>query len=252
MSFDLDFVETFQWFSFLGFMALSIAVLARDHAHQIAIIWYINTLFFVFFVCIGFAAESSNVRLTEVCGSYEDTCKHIYKMLISLDDEVNLLLFGLALAIVPQLLTYVFGILSGSAATPRYVSLAGKIAFWSWIKFIAGLAGISSAAPFATWLAGKPVSVESLFAGIIYISFAFVFAAIYVLLTERIPAVIKAWSGKVGDFANRFVTRIHKFATRNLPATPEPHPHSLTRQALIQFLKSDAVYDYVVQDKPKA
>jgi hypothetical protein len=251
MSFDLDGIETLQWGFFLLVMIGEIAILARRHAHEISIIWYINTLFFVFFVCIGYAAKTSKTQLTGLCGSYEEACKHIYAMVTNLGDEINLLLFGLALAVVPQLMSYAFCILSGSASTPRYVSLVGTIAFWGLVKFVAGLGGILSAGPFAIWFAeGKPVGVSNVVGGFSYVFMAFTFAAAYVLLTETFPEFIKARSGRLGETVGRHLLKIHKFATRHVPEEPPSPPHSLARRALTYAVTTDVIYNFVVEPPP--
>ena len=116
------------------FIVFSIGHLStKGHHREIYLIWYINSLFFTLFYGLGIIAEQKNVRLTEVCGTYQENCKAVYEYLTNVQDELTLIAVVSALAIGPQLLTYILSALSGSASTPRFVSQIAKIAAWSFV-----------------------------------------------------------------------------------------------------------------------
>jgi hypothetical protein len=223
MSFDLDFVESFQWAFFIALLVGSIFILRKTHAWEIYMVWYVYSFFFVLLSCMQAVAEYNNSSLTEVCGSYEETCKWLYDLVTNDNDEFILVATVLVLVIVPQLVTYVFSAASGSAYKPRFVQIVGQIAFWSVVKFIAGLGGIVSAEPMGKRLVGQPIGLSEFFGGVIYISVAFAFAAAYVLLAEKLPA----WFGKRFEHVDEekspirfqikyWLNRAHKFATRHV------------------------------------
>jgi hypothetical protein len=118
---NFDYTTLLKFGMYLFFIISAIHALKDKHAREIYVIWYINSFFFIFFFGMGVVAEKKNIRLLEVCGSYEETCETIYDYLTNSDDEIALVLIFTAPAIGPQLLTYVLSGLSGSASAPKFV-----------------------------------------------------------------------------------------------------------------------------------
>ena len=194
------------------FIVISIGHLStKGHHREIYLIWYINSLFFTLFYGLGIIAEQKNVRLTEVCGTYQENCKAVYEYLTNVQGELSLIAVVSALAIGPQLLTYILSGLSGSASTPRFVSQIAKIAAWSFVKFAAGLGGILIAEPMAKLTVGKPVAFHDFIAGWRYTCLSFLYAWLYITTVERLPVYLldelRGWPLRILLIFHRFFTR---------------------------------------------
>ncbi len=197
----------------LIFLFFSIGSMSRRrHDSEIYLIWYINSLFFILFYGMRVIAEQKDVRLTEVCGAYEETCKSIYAYLTNVEDELTLIAIVAALALGPQLLTYVLSGLSGSASTPRFVSQVARIAVWSFVKFAAGLGGILISEPFAKLTVGIAVTFHDFLAGFRYTAISFFYAAVYIAATERLPTYLRE---ELKGIPLQVLVTIHRFFTRN-------------------------------------
>jgi multisubunit Na+/H+ antiporter MnhC subunit len=207
-------VTLLQFCVYLFFLISSLYVLKDEHSRQIYAIWYINSFFFLLFLGMGVVAEKRNIHLVEVCGSYKDTCEMLYEYLTNTDDEIAVVLILTALAIGPQVLTYILSGLSGSASPPKFVGTVAKLALWSFVKFIAGFGGIITAEPFAKLAAGKPASPINFVAGFAITSLAFSYAAGYVQITEKFPRFLRKRFGDPDSLKQPLVT-IHKFFTRH-------------------------------------
>lgn len=233
--------------SLLGFAYPASTVLRRsNHSVEIYAVWYCYSFFLLLFTGLGFIAERQKKHIPELCGSYQDTCKTIYDALTNIGDELILVASFTALAIIPQLLTYLLCGLGGTASTPRFVSQINKIAALSFVKFLAALGGILSADFLAHLAAGGPAALKNLTIGFSMAAFGLTYAATHVAFEEELR-IFRQLLSKIG--ADDTLVRVHKFFTRNVPEGPPKDPYSLTRLALIELLKSDAVYDYMTQHR---
>jgi hypothetical protein len=194
----------------------------NGYAHEIYLIWYINSFFFVLFYGMGIIAGQNNVGLMEVCGAtYQSSCQSIYNYLTNVEDEVRLIAAVTALALGPQFLTYILSGLFGCASPPRFVSQTAKVAIWSFVKFAAGLGGILTAQPLANLTFGKPFVVHELLVGFRYTVLAFVYASFYVSMSEALPTYFYR---EFGGLLPRAMSKIHQFFTRNVSAPASPPP----------------------------
>jgi hypothetical protein len=218
-----------------------------NHPSHIYAIWLVFSFFFFVFISMGLIAERNNVGLTELCGSYRETCTTIYNMLTDFEDELVLVIILIAATIIPQVFAYILSALSGAATAPQYLWTIQQAAAWSLIKFSAGLSGILIAQPIARFVVGKAsLNVIDFVPGVYFIGAAFFFAFINLWVGDL-------WKGYyrrnfIGDNRKkphiRMLLGVHKWSTRCIPETP---PQSWQRRALIELLKSDAVYNFVTQ-----
>ena len=230
----------------LIFMVGSIAFLSfRGRATDIYVIWYINTFFFLLFYGLGVATKLQGVSLLDVCGSYKDACSLVYDMLTNSEHEFLLFYVLIALALAPQILTYLLSGLSGCASAPYYVLEITSVGLWSIIEFTAALGGILVASSLATLTVGQPVTLHEFGDGFRWIPFAFFTALGHHMLIREMPELIRE---ERNSRVLRVLWRVHRFFTRNVPPEPPKAPWSLKRRLLIEMLKSDAVYDYLTQD----
>lgn len=186
-------------------------LLKAKHTHELYVIWYINSFSFVLFFGMGFIAEKKNKHLEEVCGSYENACKSIYDYLTGFEDEIIIVSAFTALALLPQLLTYLLSGIYGTASPPRFVAQIQAIAVWSIVKFMAGLSGILTAAPMARWATGKSADFFHFTTGLGMLAIAFSYASIHVIFTEWLANRRETMVRE-----NGLVARIHRFFTRNI------------------------------------
>ena len=126
--------------------------LRKDHPHQIYIIWYAFSFFFVLFFFLFLAAGLNHVRLEEIFGeSRKETVALVLHYLQDAEAEIKMVLAVVGLVILPQWLTYFLSGLSGSASPPVFISQITEFAIWSLVKFSAALAGFVLAGPAAKW-----------------------------------------------------------------------------------------------------
>ena len=202
-----------------GFFALcavsGINALKKKYSHEIYLIWYITSFFFIVFLALEIIAGLNGITLTGVCGPYESTCKMIHDYLTDFGGEFELVAGFLILTIAPQLLAYVLSGLSGSASPPLFVSQITKLATWSFVKFSAGYAGILLATPVAQLCLGRPVNAAPIAMAIFQIGIAFTYPMFALgLFFSGPPEAIR--NGMVIPFVSRCVAKFHKFCTRNV------------------------------------
>jgi hypothetical protein len=228
------------------FFAITIHILMDlGYAREIYLIWYLNCFFFVLLFGMGLIAEKKNVHLTAVCGSYESTCHFVYDMLTNINDELALLGAIFVLAVIPQLMTYFISGVFGAATAPKFIGETITFVIWCFIKFSAGLGGILNAEPFVKMVVGKPVSYRDLGPGLLYTAVPFILAGTYAWWRKDMPMVV---DHHFGDKSESPLRRMHILFTRNVPEEPKLAAHSFERKALIELLKSDAVFDYVERE----
>jgi hypothetical protein len=121
--------------AYLGAVGLGVMYMRSRHPSHIYAIWLVFSFFFFVFISIGLIAERNNVGLTELCGSYRETCTTIYNMLTDFEDELILVGILIAATIIPQVFAYILSALSG----PQRRSIFGP--------FSKRLLGASSSSP---------------------------------------------------------------------------------------------------------
>lgn len=105
--------------------------LRKTHPHQIYVIWYIFSFFFLLFLPI-FELESIRPPDNPIFGKEnQELARAVVEYLDDADAELKLVVAVVGLAIVPQWLTYVLSGLSGSASEPRFVKQITNLAIWS-------------------------------------------------------------------------------------------------------------------------
>jgi hypothetical protein len=189
--------------------------LRKQHAGELYLIWYFNSFFFFLFFTLEVVAAKNNIRLTEVCGPYEDSCKFIYDYLTNAKNELILIGAIAGVFIGPQLLTYILAGVSGVAIAPKFVWHIERFVVWSLIKFIASLAGIRSATPFAKLTTHQPVELAEFLPGLLFIAAAFGWANIHFDLHEQREAFSRQLSKSQPSWHIRQVIKLHRFLTRN-------------------------------------
>ena len=182
-------------------------LMRKEHPGEIYIIWYIFSFSFLLFLGLEIAAEANNYRLTQMCGSYEGTCKAIYGSLKSAEDEFYLLGIVTGLVLGPQLLTYILSGIFGAASTPKFVWVIKQFIIWSYIKFNACLSGIQAASAFSKLITHRTAEWDGFGLSLLWLTMAFSYAAI--ACAERAP------STAVEKWAFRQLFRLHKFFTRH-------------------------------------
>jgi hypothetical protein len=85
--------------------------------------------------------------------------------------------------------------ISGAAIAPKFVWQIEQFVIWSLIKFIAALAGIRSATPFAKLVTHQPVEIIDFLPGLIFIAAAFGWAGIHFDLHKQREAFSRQPSG---------------------------------------------------------
>lgn len=189
--------------------AFSIWVLRKSKSHQIYVIWYMFSLFFVLFSMLYAYARASSAALEDAFGSEGGRLfKKAYEYLTDLNGEVQMVLIFFGLAVVPQCLTYVLSGLSGSASPPKFVLQVTDVAIWSLVKFLAALSGIVLAA--SIW--------EGEFAFYKLASAEITLSAAFTLLFWRYVGPATYYSA---EFFAKF-RNIHDYLTR-FSRSPEPH-----------------------------
>ncbi|QOZ69097.1 hypothetical protein [Bradyrhizobium arachidis] len=191
-------------------------ILMERHAHEISLIWYINSFFFLLFYGLEVIALKKNTPLAKLCGSSEVTCVALYDYLTNMGDEFRLVIVVVVLAIAPQLLSYGLSGISGTASSPKFVSQIGKFALWSLAKFMVTLGGISIAHPFAQLTLGQAPNAKDFVLGFAMTGIGFVYAGFEVLINEKLPKLLKAYLAK-NTSVSALLMKAHKIATRNLP-----------------------------------
>lgn len=206
---DLQYASWGVIFIFLSIRGMSV----RGYHSEVYLIWYINSFFLILFYGLGVIAAQNNVGITEVCKPYEETCRSAYEYLTNIRDELTLIAAVSALAIGPQVLTYVLSGLSGSASPPRFVSQIAKIAVWSLIKFTAGLGGILLSKPLVDLTVGRHVTFHEFLPGFRYTTISFLYAALYIAATRGLADHLRE---QLAGLPLRVLVRIHRFFTRNV------------------------------------
>jgi hypothetical protein len=193
----------------------------KNYPHEIYVIWYIFSLFFLIFFALYVVAEKKGQRITEVLGpSFVETLQAIHDTLTNVQDELLLVGTIVYLGIAPQLLTYVLSGLSGSATAPIYVRQIGLVAVWSVIKFLAGLGGILLAQPATKLAMGASVPPGDFLQGMVAVGFAFAIAVIQHAYFDRGFEIPIGFGLRVG-FHVPWLIKIHEWLTRHRPAALE-------------------------------
>lgn len=221
--------------------------LRNKYPHEAYVIWLVFSFLFSIFLPLAFIADRSTYTdLADVCGSYRATCTSIYSTLTNVNEELELVAIFAAITIAPQILAYFLAGVWGTATAPQYVWAIRQTAVWSFIKFEAGLGGIFMAQALAKFLTGGVVGAADFVPAFNFTATSFVYAL---------------WHSQIGDAWDRYYNKhflgnetkpwyiqaiicFHKKCTRKIPTRPKP---TLTRQAIIALLKSDAVWDYITR-----
>lgn len=190
--------------------------LRKKYAGELYLIWWVNSFFFLSFFALEVVAVKNSIRLTEVCGAHEETCKSIYDYLTNAKDEFILIVAIVGLFVGPQLLTYLLAGISGAAQAPRFVWQVEQFVVWSLIKFIAALAGIRSATAFAKLVTHQTVEVDEFLPGLLFIAAAFGWARMHFDLHEQRETLSRQFSGSQTRWHIRQGMKIHRFFTRNV------------------------------------
>lgn len=199
----------------LLFLGAAIFELRRDYPHEIYGIWYIFFLFFLLFGALYFIAEKENTEVVEALGpSFVAALSAVHHMLTDLQGELLLVAAIVYVGILPQLLTYLFSGLSGSASAPIFVRQIGLIAIWSLIKFMAGLGGILLAQWVAKLYWDKPAPLTELNKAVVFVAFAFATAATQHRYFDRPLEIGLAPGLRVGLDVPLF-TEVHRLFTRH-------------------------------------
>lgn len=240
-------VFTGYGFIFIGMFAV-IFYMRKRHPHEVYTIWLAISFFFTVILGAGIIALRNDIGLAEVCGTYKHECEKLYEVMTNEEDELKLVGVFVAITIIPQLLAYFLSALSGSATAPRYVSTIQQAAAWSLIKFVAGIGGGLTGLTVATLIVRGSVEIINIVPGPVLIAVAFCLAFLHLAFWDLWDFLSERYIGSEGSkkFPIRTLVAIHKWSTRNVPPAA---PHSLTRHALIELLKSDAVYDYISQNR---
>ena len=205
----------------VGFIFIATAILRKNHAREIYLIWYYNSFCFLIFCGMEVWAKLNGRDLFDVCNPYQDSCRRLHEMLTNTKHELAFLGIAVGIAIGPQLLTYFLAGLSGAASAPRYVRQIQTVTVWSLVKFLAGLGGIIAAEPLATMIVRRPVSAYDLafiMGGLAITTVAFTLAALYVFATENIPPFFR-WCYthfKPARLPYRWLIKLHRFFTRHV------------------------------------
>jgi hypothetical protein len=86
----------------------------------------LSRLVYLLFLGLGIVAQRNYIGITELCGSWEPTCKTIHHTLTSFKDEVYLLIAITVLGIGPQLTAYAVGYL-GRRAHPHSLGNSNRL-----------------------------------------------------------------------------------------------------------------------------
>ncbi|MBR1086595.1 hypothetical protein JQ621_03810 [Bradyrhizobium manausense] len=194
---------------------LTASRLRKQHASELYLIWYINSLFFLLFLALEIVAAKNNARLHAVCTPYEATCAAVVDYLTNAKNELILIGAIVGVFIGPQLLTYLLAGISGAAIAPKFVWHIEQFVVWSLIKFIAALAGIRSATPFAKLLTHQAVEIVEFLPGLILIATAFGWAGVHFDLHAQRDAVSRQLVGPKPSWPIRQAVRLHNYFTRN-------------------------------------
>ncbi|UZE47003.1 hypothetical protein ONR75_18540 [Rhodopseudomonas sp. P2A-2r] len=203
------------WFTWL-FLYFSISSLRKNHSKEIYVIWYIASLLFVIFLGLEVIARINNTDIPAICQSYAKYCESGVDFFTNLPGEVTIVTAGVAITVLPQVITYILAGLSGSATAPVWIGEIEAVAFWSIAKFIAGLGGIVLSQPVASLLVGAEWSGYQYFGGFACLAAAFTMAAIRVWMTEVLPTVVK--SSKLLPLFRKVHRKFTKYGTETTPA----------------------------------
>jgi hypothetical protein len=232
----------------------SIYALRRNHSGEVYVIWYAFSFFFVLFVGLTLIAIANNASVFDICGTHKDTCQTAYDHMTDPKAEAVFLAALVFLAIVPQLLTYLISGLFGTASTPRYVKHVQAVVVWSAIKFLSSLGGIIVSQSLALLIA-KATFFEPQLGNVPHIGIGFVLrtGASFVAAAFLIAAVYMKLNAVSATFLKEHgfppaLMAFHEWCTRHVPETP---PYTPTRTALIKLLETDAVYDFIAQNREK-
>ncbi|WP_426608952.1 hypothetical protein [Bradyrhizobium sp. McL0616] len=233
---------------FLVGMCAIIFYMRKRHPHEVYAIWLVASFFFTILLGANIVAHKNNIGLLEVCGSYEEHCKQLYAIMTSTGDELKLIGVFVAITVTPQVLAYFLSALSGSATAPRYVRTIQQAAAWSLIKFVAAIGGGMAGLILSNWIAGQKTDPDDFIWGPMLMAVAFLLAFFNLAFWDFWGFLAKKYSMERGliSFPIRALIAVHKWATRNVP---KPRPYELPRAALIELLKSDAVYNFITQNK---
>jgi hypothetical protein len=190
--------------------------LREQHAGELYLIWYINSLFFLLFLALEIVAAKNSVLITEVCGdAYKFACASVHEYLTDAKQEFILIGAIVGVCVGPQLLTYLLAGLFGAAIAPKFVWHIEQFVVWSLIKFIAALAGIRSATPFAKLLTHQPVAIAEFAYGLFFIATAFGWAGLHFDMQAWREALSRQLTGKP-SWPVRQALRLHNYFTRNV------------------------------------
>jgi hypothetical protein len=171
---------------------------------------------------LSIAYASNDAAVADFGESGNVIFRTVYNSLTDIKGEAKLVLAVVGLVVVPQLLTYFLGGLSGSASPPVFVSQITDLAVLSLVKFLAAWSGIVAANNVWTWshwhlLRHSPPNVRDVMAPtlLMLLPLAVAFPLMWMRYASR-------W---VGDFLYRRrifspFRRVHEFFTRYSRSTP--------------------------------
>lgn len=186
----------------------------KKHPGELYVTWYLYFFSLLLFGGLGGLAEYNKIPLTELCGSWEPTCKTVHHALTNINDELILLAAITILGIGPQILAYIFSAPFGAARTPAFVGTIQLFVWWSYVKFLTVLSGIMTAAGATAIIARRPTDTDQLLIALMLLAAAFGTALM-------VASKGKHW--RILLFGNEkwvmpYLQRWHSFATRNARA----------------------------------
>jgi len=201
----------------LGCIRWTCLVLIKHHAGFVRTVWY----FFFLFACLTIAvgALCSQLGAIDAKGSFVGAVgyavNNVLKVIFALNEDMMTAGGLVALVLLPQGLSYLFGgCLSGVAVAPRYIGPVVRFALLSLAKSFVIAGGVFLGLGLVAWMLGWTRMDGHRMVEMLVLSFALLMSAFYTLtgyaLTDskftsddnRVPSGLQA---------------IHAFMTRNNP-----------------------------------
>jgi hypothetical protein len=193
---------------YLAIICIAIGFLRKRHSGEIFLIWYLFSFFFILVTGLGISGNYPTQTTSVICGSYKETCAEIFTLFINVDDELFFVGTLAALAIIPQILTYILSGLSGSARSPTGLWHIEKFAIWSFIKVSACYSG--AIVSFFIWGPQFVSRQQQISAGLQQIAIPFGLAAVELWLTDALPRI---WIRCENSLS--LLKKVHDFCTKN-------------------------------------
>lgn len=139
--------------SVIGYIGRKLA--ARDPS-DVRVIWYLFSLTATLTLMIAWWATGAGA--IDATGSFRgkagDLLMTLLKSTLDIETAIKLYAAGVALVVVPQLLSWVLSGLFGCASAPMFIGPALRFLFWSIVKSFVVIAGVLFAATAYGWFLG--------------------------------------------------------------------------------------------------